>query len=214
MSTLYIYLSEAKASHSHRTWTEVSSSVPHFLQVGLLHSPIIYRCLLKLLCPVSRPITTLDCVLLKDSNRALLARSGPEINSRACLCVLQGFSRWRHTTQGRARRSGAYIRRSPSLCIKRLIIFSTRLIQTLSRYYRVAMFTVGVYRHCVLCEVCPHAEGTVKHRECNTTSTTDCSTVIRKINSWFTLKIKKRPLKEAVEQRVNIVTVCYVTSRG
>jgi hypothetical protein len=86
----YVCLSEAKSSRSHKMWTEVSSSVPHFLQVGLLHSPIIYRCLLKVLCPVSRPITTLDCVLLKDSNRAPVARSGPQINSRACLCVLQG----------------------------------------------------------------------------------------------------------------------------
>jgi len=31
-------LSEAKASHSHRMWTEVTSSVPHFLQLGLLLS--------------------------------------------------------------------------------------------------------------------------------------------------------------------------------
>jgi hypothetical protein len=72
---------------THKIWTEVSSSVPHFLQVGLLLSPIMYRCLIKVLCPVSRPITTLDCVLLKDNNPALVARSGPEINSRACLCV-------------------------------------------------------------------------------------------------------------------------------
>jgi hypothetical protein len=71
-------------------WAEVSSSVPHFLQVGLLLSPIIYRCLLKVLCAVSRPITNLDCVLLNDNNQALVARSGPEINSQACLCVLQG----------------------------------------------------------------------------------------------------------------------------
>jgi len=86
----YVYLSEAKASHSHKMWTEVSSSVPHFLQVGLLFNPIIYRCLLKVLCPVSRPITTLDCVLLKDSSWASVARLGPEINSRACVSVLQG----------------------------------------------------------------------------------------------------------------------------
>jgi len=85
-----VCLSEAKASHSHKMWTKVSSSVPHFLQMGLLLSPIIYKCLLKVLCPVSRPITILDCVLLKDNNRTLVARSGPEINSRACLCVLQG----------------------------------------------------------------------------------------------------------------------------
>jgi hypothetical protein len=83
-------LSEAKASHSHRMWTEVSSSVPHFLQVGLLLSPITYKCLLKALCPIRRPITTLDCVLLKDNNQALVASLGPEINSPACLCVLQG----------------------------------------------------------------------------------------------------------------------------
>ena len=86
----YECLSEAKVSHSHRTWTEVSSSVPRFLQMGLLLSPIVYRYLLKVLRPVSRPITTLDCVLLKDNNRALVASSGPETNSRACLCVLLG----------------------------------------------------------------------------------------------------------------------------
>ena len=83
-------MSEAKASHSHKMWIEVSSSVPHFLQVGLLLSPITYKCLLKVLCPVRRPIITLDCDLLKDNNQALVARLGPEINSRACLCVLQG----------------------------------------------------------------------------------------------------------------------------
>ena len=33
-------------------------------------SPITYRCLLRVLCPVSRPITALVCVLLKDSSRA------------------------------------------------------------------------------------------------------------------------------------------------
>jgi hypothetical protein len=31
----YVCLSEAKASHSHRTWTEFSSSIPHFLQNGV-----------------------------------------------------------------------------------------------------------------------------------------------------------------------------------
>jgi hypothetical protein len=77
-------------THTQKTWTEVSSSVPHFLQVGLLLSPITYKCLLEVLCPVRRPITTQDCVLLKDNNRALVASLGPEINSRAHLCVLQG----------------------------------------------------------------------------------------------------------------------------
>jgi hypothetical protein len=86
----YICLSEPKVSHTHKMWTEVSSSAPHILQMGLLHSPITYKCLLKVQCPVSRPITTLDCVLLKDNNLALVARSGPEINSPTYLCVLQG----------------------------------------------------------------------------------------------------------------------------
>ena len=86
----YIRLCKAKSSHSHKMWTEVSSSVPHFLQVGLLLSPITHKCLLKVLCPVRRPITTLNWILLKDNNRALVATLGPEINSRACLCVLQG----------------------------------------------------------------------------------------------------------------------------
>jgi hypothetical protein len=48
-------------------WTEVSSSVPHFLQIGLSLNPIIYTCLLRVLCLVSRPVTTLDWVLLKDT---------------------------------------------------------------------------------------------------------------------------------------------------
>jgi len=74
--------------HTHKkTWTEVSSSVPHFLQVELLLSPIIHKSFLKVLCPVRRPITTLDCVLLKENNRVLISRLGPEINSLACLCT-------------------------------------------------------------------------------------------------------------------------------
>ena len=85
-----VCLSEAKTSHSHKTWTEMFSSVPHILQAGLLLSPITYKCLLKVLCLVRLPITTLDCALLMDNNRALVTRLGPEINSRTCLCVLQG----------------------------------------------------------------------------------------------------------------------------
>ena len=39
-------------SHLNKMWTEISSSVPHYLHVGLLLSPIIYKRLLKVLCPV------------------------------------------------------------------------------------------------------------------------------------------------------------------
>jgi hypothetical protein len=51
-----------------------------------LLSPITYKCPLRVLCPVR----TLNCVQSKDNNRALIARSGLEINSQACLSVLQG----------------------------------------------------------------------------------------------------------------------------
>ena len=64
-------------------WAEVSSSALHLLHNGLSDSPIRWRCLLRVLCPVRRPITSLGCVLLKDRNLALTPRQGPEINSRA-----------------------------------------------------------------------------------------------------------------------------------
>jgi len=83
----YACLSEAKTSHSQRMWAEVSSSAPHLLHNGLSDSPIRWRCLLRVLCPVRRPVTALDCVLLKDRNLALATRQGPEISSRACLWV-------------------------------------------------------------------------------------------------------------------------------
>jgi hypothetical protein len=84
----YTCLSEAKTSHSQRMWTEVSSSAPHLLYNGLSDSPVRWRCLLKVLCPVRRPVTALDCFLLKGRNLVLAPRQGPEINSRAYLPVL------------------------------------------------------------------------------------------------------------------------------
>jgi hypothetical protein len=65
-------------------WTEVSSSVPHFLHKGLIINPIRWRCLLRVLCPVRTPITTLDCVLLKDNNLVFVIGLGPEISFRFC----------------------------------------------------------------------------------------------------------------------------------
>jgi hypothetical protein len=50
--------------HSHRIWAEDSSSVPRLIHKGLLVSPIKWICLLRVLCPVRRPVITLDCVLL------------------------------------------------------------------------------------------------------------------------------------------------------
>jgi hypothetical protein len=55
---------------------------------GLSDSPIRWKCLLRVLCSVRRPVITLDFVLLKDRKLALAPRQGPEINSWACLWVL------------------------------------------------------------------------------------------------------------------------------
>jgi hypothetical protein len=81
----YACMSETKASHSQRMRAEVSSSAPHLLRSGLSDSLCMWRCLLRVLCPVRRPPTVLDWVLLEDWNPALARRQGPEINSRACL---------------------------------------------------------------------------------------------------------------------------------
>ena len=54
-----ICLSEAKASHSHRMWAEVSSSAPHLLHNRLSDTLFRWRCLLRVLCPVRRPVTAI-----------------------------------------------------------------------------------------------------------------------------------------------------------
>jgi len=72
----YACLSEAKASHSQRMWTEVSSLTPRLLNNGMSSSPSRWKCLLRVLCPVRRPVTTLDWVLLKVRNLTLVPRVG------------------------------------------------------------------------------------------------------------------------------------------
>ena len=84
----YTYLSAAKASHSQTVRAKVSSSASHLLHKGLLVSTIKWRCLLRVLCPVRRPVTTLDCVLLKNKSMAFEARLGPKTNSWVCLWVV------------------------------------------------------------------------------------------------------------------------------
>ena len=81
----YACLSETKAANSPGVWAEVSSSAPH-LHNGVSDSPIRWRCLLSVLCPVRRPVTALDFVLL-GQKPSLDTQTGPEINSRACLWV-------------------------------------------------------------------------------------------------------------------------------
>ena len=90
----YVCLSEANASHSQRMWAEVSSASPHFLHSGLSISPNMCRCLLRVLCPVRRPITALEWILLKDIDLALASRLGPEISSREHLWIPQGQAIW------------------------------------------------------------------------------------------------------------------------
>jgi len=88
-------LCEAKASNSQRMWAAFSTSAPH-LDNRLSDSPNRWRYLLRVLCPVRRPVTALNCVLLKDRNLALAPGQVPEINSQACLWV---SPRPRHHTQ-------------------------------------------------------------------------------------------------------------------
>jgi hypothetical protein len=76
----YTCLSETRASYSQRMWAEVSSSAAHLLHNGLSDSPIRWRCLLRVLYPVRRPATALDCVLLKDRNLAL----APQLEWTVC----------------------------------------------------------------------------------------------------------------------------------
>jgi hypothetical protein len=108
----YLCLSEARASHSHKICTEISSSVPHFLQVGSLLSPITCRCLLRVLCPVSRPITALDCVLLKDNadevkreagtnywGRRPAGRTWPDYVAYVCVFLASIIICWAATAQ-------------------------------------------------------------------------------------------------------------------
>jgi len=53
--------------------------------IGLSSSPGRWRCFLRLLCPVRKPLTALDCVLLKERNLGLVPRQCPENSSWACL---------------------------------------------------------------------------------------------------------------------------------
>ena len=84
----YVCLIVAKASHSYKTWAEFSSSASHFLHKGLSITPIMCRCVLRVSCPVRRPVKNLDCILLKDSSLVLAFGPGPEIRFGACLSVL------------------------------------------------------------------------------------------------------------------------------
>jgi len=77
----YACLSEAKASHLQSMWAKVSSLTSYLLHSGLSSSRSKWSCLLRVLCPIRRPITTLDWVVLK------VPRLGHEISTWACFRV-------------------------------------------------------------------------------------------------------------------------------
>ena len=59
----------------------------HTSYARLSTSPIMSKCLLRVLCPVRRSVTTLDCTLLEESSLTLATGLGPEISSGSCLRV-------------------------------------------------------------------------------------------------------------------------------
>jgi hypothetical protein len=47
----------------------------------VVFQPHLEKCLLRVLCPARKCVTTLDCILLKDMSLTLVPRQGNEINS-------------------------------------------------------------------------------------------------------------------------------------
>jgi hypothetical protein len=84
---MHVWMRPQLQTHKECGWTEVSSFTPHLLHSGLSDSISRWRCLLRVLCSVRRPVTALECVLLKDKNLVLAPRQGTEISSRGCLRV-------------------------------------------------------------------------------------------------------------------------------
>ena len=75
-------------------WAKVFPFAPHIIHNVLSSSPCMWRCLLRVLCPVGRPVTALDWVLLKDRNLTLAPTLGAGIGSRASLWVSPRTSRF------------------------------------------------------------------------------------------------------------------------
>jgi hypothetical protein len=116
-----------------------------FPKNGLLLRLITYKFHLRVLSPVRGPMTTLDCVLLKDNNHTLVAKLGPEINSRACLCVLQGP---RHITKY-------------WFSIQYLVMWRNSLILTTCKFVKIYSFSLGYLELWIhFSRTCSCAEGT------------------------------------------------------
>ena len=80
-AVIKLFFPEKQGAEGNSRHSDRNISFFSFL-VGLrtYQHPCTYRCLLKVLCPVRRSLTALDCVLLKENNRALVAGLRPEIN--------------------------------------------------------------------------------------------------------------------------------------
>ena len=68
-------------------WEFLLCSALHLIYKGPTISPIKYRRLSRVLSPVSRPVTALNCVLLKDRSLVFAVGLGPKINFWASLWV-------------------------------------------------------------------------------------------------------------------------------
>jgi hypothetical protein len=73
--------------HTHTKHDLRLPPVLHTSYARLSISTIMSKCLLRVLCPVRRSVTTLDCTLLEDSSLTLATGVGPEISSGSCLRV-------------------------------------------------------------------------------------------------------------------------------
>jgi len=87
----YACLSEAKASLSQRLWAEVSSLTLHPLHNGLSSSPSRWRCLLRVLCPVRRPVTALDCSVCLRAVKMTTDKFPTYRNDNTTAWTLQSF---------------------------------------------------------------------------------------------------------------------------
>jgi hypothetical protein len=84
---MYVWVKPRLGTHI-KMWAEVSSSAPNLIHKGLLVNPITWRCLLSVLCPVRRPVTTQDCAVLKYKNLVFVVGLGPEISVWGCFWLL------------------------------------------------------------------------------------------------------------------------------
>jgi hypothetical protein len=57
-------------------------------QWAVLSAPLSWRSLLRVLCPVRRPVITLDCILLKDKSLALVPRH--KVHIKEIMLFLKG----------------------------------------------------------------------------------------------------------------------------